>query len=459
MNKKLVLALIATSATLIGCGDSSSDGGSTTTPTAPQATTLKAIDGYLARADVYVDRNGNDVADPEERIGDTDLNGEITIPAEDQEYNLLLVADPDKTIDSDTNAPVAGAFTFKAKAGSSVITPYTTASERSNMTLDELAASLNVPTSAIEGDYIVTKNNGDSNSEVTHALARFMTLELIENGTTPDTSDLADATDALKEGQTNGLDLASIILKEDPLQPHGFALNDNASLKFKPSILANKDWTMYSLENGMPEINTKVRFNFTDITTGTYCQDTECKNFTIDAHNRLQLQNTDWTKYMEIIYATYNEKTDVYTFIVMTDKGDINWMDNSTVDNKAYTSAPAVFDSKKFDTLYDSNEVEGGVNVVLASYQVTDTEIIVDNKEHSTKVVKDMPNGQQAYDMVVNGHSVSKVVVRQAGQLVLTALYDNNGSASDPYLYQIDSLNRTSLELMEQTWNSALSNR
>ncbi len=68
-----------TSLVLLGCGGGSSSSDTTPTPT-PSTVTVKAIDGYLVDAEVWIDVNDNLAVDAGDRyIGLTDTSGEIKV--------------------------------------------------------------------------------------------------------------------------------------------------------------------------------------------------------------------------------------------------------------------------------------------------------------------------------------------------------------------------------------------
>ena len=89
----LLGSLIALS--LSGC-NSSDDSNSTVS-----TSTIKAIDGYLANASVYIDRNSNNIADENEFVGVTSERGELTINSSQLTHPIIIKAIAGQTYDLD----------------------------------------------------------------------------------------------------------------------------------------------------------------------------------------------------------------------------------------------------------------------------------------------------------------------------------------------------------------------
>ena len=127
INKKTCLAAsIALALTACG-GSGGSDSGSDST--------ITAIDGYLANAELWVDENDNFMLDE----GDTQLetnsdeNGQFTLTADQQGHAVFIKAIAGETIDS-VRGVVSEDFELSAPAGSTVANPMT------NMVIQQLAS-------------------------------------------------------------------------------------------------------------------------------------------------------------------------------------------------------------------------------------------------------------------------------------------------------------------------------
>ena len=134
-HKKINLSKVAvalSAALLVGCGGDSSSGGGTST------TSLSAtiIDGYLQKADVFLDVNGNSLND-DGYEGTSGVGGVVTIDTtglvNPEMYSLIAQAVVGQTIDQDTitdenpsGTPVTSSFTMTAPAGVLNVTPLTT---------------------------------------------------------------------------------------------------------------------------------------------------------------------------------------------------------------------------------------------------------------------------------------------------------------------------------------------
>ncbi len=221
--KKLSLLAASVAIALTGCGGS--DGGSSTDDSNNiGASTLKVqvIDGYLVNAEVYVDRNGNNVADADEKLDTTtDSEGYITVAESDKDYALIARAVAGKTFDTDKGGAITSSYELTAPAGAAVVNPYTTLAVIENKTIDQVATELNIDSSLISGDYVKAKSGSNAEeAKKAHAIARSLTLTL-EDTIAESTSNIEAIKTDLDNIQTqvnaeinNGTDLDTIIVKD-----------------------------------------------------------------------------------------------------------------------------------------------------------------------------------------------------------------------------------------------------
>ena len=183
--KPLIVAMGFATVPLSGCGGGDSDGeiSKTKDPIPESAVTsdvysVKAVDGYLRNAEVWLDINGNSLHDKNEPfviskdggVADLDVSG-IDNP---EQYSVMVKAIAGKTVDEDTvtetnkaGVPIAKPFVLSAPAGESIISPLSTLVQinmNNQMTKEEALAKvsqdLNIETSTILSDY-VESNLGD----------------------------------------------------------------------------------------------------------------------------------------------------------------------------------------------------------------------------------------------------------------------------------------------------------
>ncbi|WP_237156663.1 thrombospondin type 3 repeat-containing protein [Photobacterium leiognathi] len=183
--KPLIVAMGFATVPLSGCGGGDSDGeiSKTKDPIPESAVTsdvysIKAVDGYLRNAEVWLDINGNSLHDKNEPfaiskdggVADLDVSG-IDNP---EQYSVMVKAIAGKTVDEDTvtetnkaGVPIAKPFVLSAPAGESIISPLSTLVQinmNNQMTKEEalakVAQDLNIETSTILSDY-VESNLGD----------------------------------------------------------------------------------------------------------------------------------------------------------------------------------------------------------------------------------------------------------------------------------------------------------
>ncbi|MBP2701709.1 hypothetical protein [Photobacterium lucens] len=191
----LVAASLIATLTLTGCNDDSSStttqpeiekpSPETGTPTPDNsAITIKAIDGYLANAEICIDRNNNNACDTDEKLTvKTDKNGEAKISKADAKFNIIVSAKASVTSDSDKSGKLGNDFQYIVSASDNAenktisVTPFTTMAHTKNITLEALASELNLPLNTIAGDYVAQKEN-DENAQKVHAIARSITTTL-----------------------------------------------------------------------------------------------------------------------------------------------------------------------------------------------------------------------------------------------------------------------------------------
>ncbi|KJG15613.1 hypothetical protein [Photobacterium angustum] len=146
--------------------------------------TIQAIDGYLANAEICIDRNNNSSCDTDEKLTiKTDKNGKAVISKKDAKFNIIVSAKASFTSDSDKSGKLGNDFQYIASASDNVenktisVTPFTTMAHAKNTTLEALASELNLPLNTIAGDYVAQKES-DDNTQKVHAIARSITTTL-----------------------------------------------------------------------------------------------------------------------------------------------------------------------------------------------------------------------------------------------------------------------------------------
>ncbi len=114
MDRKIpVISLLslAIATALSGCGGSNN---SQYTP-ATKSLSIKAIDGYLQYADIWLDIDGDNIQDSNEPSAVSDSTGGATLDvsriSNPARYRVLVKATAGKTIDLDTGSPVTTSST------------------------------------------------------------------------------------------------------------------------------------------------------------------------------------------------------------------------------------------------------------------------------------------------------------------------------------------------------------
>ncbi len=191
--KASVIALGLTSTiALYGCGDDSTSTGSSASSDSTTYS-VKAIDGYLRGAQVWLDLNNNFVLDSGEPSATSGGGGVANIDTtgidNPEGYPLVVKSTAGETIDEDTGHTVAKDFVLSAPAGVPQITPLTTLVHvkvlASGGTLDvesaiaEVADDLGIDADTILSDFV------ESGSSV----AAFAAKSIVSSGIIPETTD------------------------------------------------------------------------------------------------------------------------------------------------------------------------------------------------------------------------------------------------------------------------------
>jgi len=174
--KQLVIALGLTSSLgLVGCGGGS-DSDSNNDVAATKTYSVKAIDGYLNGALVWLDVNGDFQNNPDEPTATSTAGGnavlDVTDVTDPEKYSVIVRAIKGKTIDEDTNKVVAADYVMSAPAGQTHVTPLSTlvhvelkrttsdgddeATKAAAQTAAEkkIADQLGIPEEDVLGDYV-----------------------------------------------------------------------------------------------------------------------------------------------------------------------------------------------------------------------------------------------------------------------------------------------------------------
>lgn len=236
---KLALAVVS-AMTLAACGSSNDN-----TEPEPTLVMLDAtvMDGYLVKADVFLDLNGNNIPDTGEPTAQSGEHGivslDVTDIADPDQFSLVVKAIAGQTIDEDQpGITIEETYSMTAPAGNIVVSPVTTLIQlaiAADNTLSIEAASQQVATDLgltaedatnLLGDYIKA---GDDNSEadvndtiqaiarnITQALPEELTAEMLTAETLEQINKTAQVVaEAVMEAVTNDSDPDNILVVVD----------------------------------------------------------------------------------------------------------------------------------------------------------------------------------------------------------------------------------------------------
>ncbi|PMO26090.1 putative Ig domain-containing protein, partial [Vibrio breoganii] len=220
MNNKNILALSIALA-LAGCGGDD-EGGNNSPESITEQFTITAIDGYLADADVYADRNQNGTADQSELVGQTDANGEIKIDVKDEIYAIIVKAIAGKTVDSERGI-ITDNFELQAPEGFDVVSPMTnlvskqlannpdlTVEDAKTVVIENIVGdSLQVDAADVFGDYIANIET-DEAAKALNAIGEAL-VDLDKKGVEADIETILEVVKQIADI------LDEIIEKEEPI--------------------------------------------------------------------------------------------------------------------------------------------------------------------------------------------------------------------------------------------------
>lgn len=357
--KRSVLVLaVASSLSLAGCGGGSSSdssespnssGGGTTT----ESQTITAIDGYLERADVYIDANDNGQFDEGEvKVGTTGTNGTLEISAEQFSQPLVVVAVENVTWDSDSGL-VDTPFSLSAEAGSDYVTPFTDLAKKTGKSISELAQELGVDAAILAGDYIKAKSDAAQAEEagVVHALARFVVAEAKQ---ATDISTVASNLGAAKS------EIVAQVKSGKNADDIELDLEDSGAIKtveptrlaFSKAALQDTNWSMFRFDDNGDNEQFYVRFG-TANQANTVCINNETfvflkgdetvakpddtcaagSTFEVSANGKLILAGEDsdgaWRDEFTMLYRHTGDG--IATYVMISDLGELLWMDSVNV--------------------------------------------------------------------------------------------------------------------------------
>ncbi|GAB3517476.1 hypothetical protein [Photobacterium alginatilyticum] len=434
--KKIGLLAASVALALTGCGGSDShSGNANTAPGAATEAVIKAIDGYLVDAEVYIDRNKDGVADSGEKLTSlTNEKGEVTISAADTQFPVIVRAIAGKTYDTDKGGRLTQTVEMTAAAGSNVVTPFTTLAAIENLSLPELAAKLNLSEEVISGDYVASKADTGVAQEAkkAHAVARSLTLEL-------------GSTISESQGESDKL----ITKSNDIITVLDTAINNGDELD---DVLISFDDSGSASQIPMPPT---VKEHFTGktfysvSTNGSYFKDEGMVTATFTDTEVHDLDDSgkvieEWP----ITYTTNGFKggdgldeviymSDAFTMVVTSDN-DMIFYTVTNIDN-GFTAQAATETMFKGKTLYhlwdDSTNKKARPTFVTLKFDATDN--VVD-------VIEDGETRQQDWSISDNGQMIIQGVMEgddwviqptNLGNDDFTVFYEGTYNESIPYFF------------------------
>ena len=271
MFKKSILAT-SVAVLLTACGSDSSSND------APQVSTLTALDGYLANAQVYVDTNENNVWDNgvDELLGLTNSQGQFNVPNVHMDKALFVRAIQNQTTDSDRGL-VTESFVLAANSGSTIASPMTDAvmsrvvqesesiDDARTMILNSFADLTDDP-DLVFGDYLV-------DTTVTGAALKVVGEQLVDHADEATTPAIEMALiSSLSENLDAEITSNNGSLPEDyyPAVTIGNDGTPTVDSNHKPMVTGTIDKKTMTLGDGFADIDVSADFSDTDSDIANY---------------------------------------------------------------------------------------------------------------------------------------------------------------------------------------------
>jgi len=403
MTDKKTLLAVSLAGIITGCGGSDGDTGSNTS-----ALKAQIIDGYLVNAEVYVDRNGNKVADEDEKLeGTTNGEGYINLAESDKDYVLIARAVAGQTFDTDKGGTITASFELAAPAGAMVLNPYTTLAVIEDKTIDEVATELNINSALISGDYVKAKSGNDADeAKKAHLVARSLALKLEDNITQSASNvstiktELANIQSHVDSEVNKGTDLDGIIIKDgnvadapkvarellvgntyDSIPTNSSYFADEGVLQ----VTFSADKVSWLDDNGAPAGTMSIEYTYSGYQTDDgheeilfvaddfYLSVTPQNDMTLMASNTLGINENSYPQDTNIATADFTGKT-LYHF----------WDDSTTFLAQPSLSKFA-FNNDGTVTVSERNIRGGWVEHAVVKWEVVNAQLIMDVPQEADK--------------------------------------------------------------------------
>ncbi|MCG3744975.1 hypothetical protein EXA18_16180 [Vibrio cincinnatiensis] len=403
MNNKKTLLAVSLAGIITGCGGSGGDSGSDTS-----ALKAQIIDGYLVNAEVYVDRNGNKVADEDEKLeGTTNAEGYISLAESDKDYVLIARAVAGQTFDTDKGGTITASFELAAPAGAMVLNPYTTLAVIEDKTIDEVATELNINSALISGDYVKAKSGNEADeAKKAHLVARSLALKLEDNITQSASNistiktELADIQHHVDSEVNKGTDLDGIVIKDgnvadapktvqellvgntyDAIPTNSFYFTDEGVLQ----VTFTSDNVSWLDDNGVPAGSMPIKYAYSGYQTDDgheeilfvgddfYLSVTPQNDMTLMAISTLGINEGSYPQDTRIVNADFAGKT-LYHF----------WDDSRTSSAQPSLSKFA-FHNDGTVTVSERNAQGSWVEHAAVNWEVANAQLIMDVPEEAGK--------------------------------------------------------------------------
>ncbi|WP_373433555.1 hypothetical protein ACEO96_15205 [Vibrio anguillarum] len=403
MNNKKTLLAVSLAGIITGCGGSDGDSGSNTSELQAQI-----IDGYLVNAEVYVDRNGNKVADEDEKLeGTTNTEGYISLAESDKDYVLIARAVAGQTFDTDKGGTITASFELSAPAGAMVLNPYTTLAVIEDKTIDEVASDLNINSALISGDYIKAKSGIDADeAKKVHLVARSLALKLEDNiiqsasNVSTIKTELSNIQSHVDSEVNKGTDLDGIVIKDgnvaaapktaqellvgntyDAIPTNSFYFTDEGVLQ----VTFTSENVSWLDDNGAPAGSMPIKYAYSGYQTNDgheeilfiadnfYLSVTPQNDMTLMANSTLGINKNSYPQDTSIVNADFAGKT-LYHF----------WDDSRTSSAQPSLSKFA-FHNDGTVTVSERNVQGSWVEHAAVNWEVANAQLIMDVPEEAGK--------------------------------------------------------------------------
>lgn len=452
--KKTLLAL-SVAGLLTACGGS--DGTNTSTGSDnTDSSSFKVIDGYLSGAEVCVIAEGADICT---KIGETDENGSIDIPA-GTTGQLVATIIAGKTLDADSVGFVDTTYQMLADIKVSthnVITPYTTLDALDpDKSIADIAAELGLNVDVINGDYVASTSE---EKETVHAIARVLASKLNESKDENEPATLlthaSDVKAYIDDNKITELSNAYFSIDSNNIVTHSF---NNPILN---TFIANNlyveddpDSNLFHLHN-LNEIRNESENFGVGFTSGT-----NISIYNIDSHEKIDAEFTTEGNIInlsiddEIVSDEFIYVGDSLALVVTSSDSDLITYVDSDADDRDIVWSVDYFIENTFYYIFDDSDSDTPKPAIIDITFAEDGTAIMHDQGPEENITWEVDGLYLTLYFDANDPDDSITILKYVAEGDITLFAEKAEPGYKPSSYGLMSTNQTLAKQIFNRWNT-----